>query len=103
MKKNLLRFVRWFCRNLTYNDLASVIVVLHDVLCNARRDIQLKTDERSPNYRNFRVDMVPPLRQPPQSKHVDDWQTIRRDYERTHNRKILPVKRKAGAKEPPVG
>ena len=53
MKNNLLKLVRWFCRKLTYNDLASVVPVLQEVLSGSRQDMELKpSEDRPPHYRH---------------------------------------------------
>ena len=105
MKTKLTSLVRWFCLKLTYNDLASVVVILHDVLSGSRKDIALKPEEKSPNYRSFRVDTVPPLRDAPGLSEVppgQDWQALVLEYNKTHRRNLQPVGRRGGA-EPPQG
>lgn len=59
MKTKLMTLVRWFCLRLTYNDLASVVVILHDIMSGRRKDIRLKPEEKPPHYRDFRIDTVP--------------------------------------------
>lgn len=106
MKTKLMSLVKWFCLRLTYNDLASVVVVLHEILAGSRNDISLKPDEKPPNYRNFRVDTVPPLRQPPAPAPAEprrDWQNLLRKYENANGKKLTPVKRRIGSSEPPPG
>lgn len=104
MKTKLISLVRWFCLKLTYNDLASVVVIFHDILSGSRKDIALKPEEKSPNYRSFRVDCIPPFREDPcfPDSPVQDWQELIREYNKTHKRKIKPVGRRGGA-EPPSG
>jgi len=102
----LMTLVRWFCLRLTYNDLASVVVILHDVLSGSRKDIRLKPKERPPHYRDFRIDTVPPLETPPDSvppEASDSWPILLRKYERSHGRKLAPIKRRKGAAVPPPG
>ncbi len=51
MKNDLLKLVRWFCSKLTYNDLASVVPVLQEVLSGSRKNIDLKpAQNRPPHY-----------------------------------------------------
>lgn len=104
MKTKLTSLVRWFCLKLTYNDLASVVVILHDVLSGSRKDISLKPEEKSPNYRSFRVDTVPPLRDAPglaEASPGQDWQALMLEYNKTHRRNLQPVGRRGGAEPPP--
>ena len=61
MKTKLMSLVKWFCLRLTYNDLASAVIIFQEVLAGSRKDIALKPDEKPPHYRDFRVDTVPPL------------------------------------------
>ena len=85
MKTKLMTLIKWFCLRLTYNDLASVVVVLQEVLADSRHDIRLKPEEKPPHYRDFRVDTVPPLEKPPdpvRAKLSDSWQVLLRQYER---------------------
>jgi len=103
VKNDLLKLVRWFCRHLTFNDLASVVPVLQEILTGSRLDMELKTaKDRPPHYRQFRVDSALPLRRAPVPKSdVPDWQHIQLQHEREHGKRIAPVHRRAGASAPP--
>ncbi len=59
MHHSLLRLIKWFCRRLTFNELASAVIIFHEILSNSRSDIPLKSDEKPPHYRQFRVDQIP--------------------------------------------
>jgi len=106
MDKNLMRLVKWFCRQLTYNLLASVVPVLLEVLNGSRKDIELKRDtERPPHYRDFRVDTTPPLTQEPAPKPLNssaNWMNLLEAYKRKHGKALAPIKRR-GSQVPPVG
>ena len=103
MKNDLLRLVRWFCRKLTYNDLASVVPVLQEVLSGSRRDIDLKpSEDRPPHYRQFRVDPTLPLSQSPAPKaETPDWQQLQKQHEQQFGKRISTVRRRTGASVPP--
>ena len=103
MKNDLLKLVRWFCRHLTFNDLASVVPVLQEVLTGSRRDMELKADEdRPPHYRQFRVDPTLPLVLPPTPKsEIPDWHELQRQHEKEFGKRISIVRRRAGASVPP--
>jgi len=105
MKSNLMRLVRWFCRQLTLNELHSVVPILLEVLAESRNDISLKPDERPPHFREFRVDTVSPLLRPPEpdQPEVPDWRELLKEYERGNGKALRPVLRRNGAKEPPPG
>jgi putative transposase len=64
MNNSLIRIVKWFCRKLTFNELASAIVIFLEVSNNSRNDILFKPDEKPPHYRKFRVDTISPLPAP---------------------------------------
>lgn len=103
MKNDLLKLVRWFCRHLTFNDLASVVPVLQEVLAGSRRDMELKpAEDRPPHYRQFRVDPTLPSVLPPQPKSdVLDWHELQRQHEEAFGKRIAIVRRRAVASVPP--
>ncbi|MBN1364931.1 MAG: hypothetical protein JW976_09025, partial [Syntrophaceae bacterium] len=103
MKNPILKIVKWFCRQLTFNELASAVVIFHEVLNNARSDIVLKPLEKPPHYREFRVDTFPPLLGSElNAKEEDlDWCELQKKHEHSTGKKISPIKRKRG-KAPPV-
>jgi transposase-like protein len=97
VKNDLLKLVRWFCRRLTFNDLASVVPVLQEVLTGSRK-IELKpAEDRPPHYRQFRVDPTPPLLQPPEPKsEVADWQVLQQQHKEQHGKPIATVRHRGG-------
>lgn len=104
MNHSLIRIVKWFCRRLTFNELASAIVIFHEVLNNSRSDIPLKPNDKPPHYREFRVDTVPPL--PVSAKNTedtaDDWEKLKSEKELKTGKIIKPVQFRNG-KKPPNG
>jgi len=103
LKNDLLNLVRWFCFRLTYNDLASVVPMLQDVLSGSRKDIDLKPEEdRPPNYRQFRVDPTLPLTESPSPKEEPlDWRKIQKKHEQETGKRIGIVRRRAESVAPP--
>jgi len=103
LKNDLLKLVRWFCLRLTYNDLASVVPMLHEVLTGSRKDIDLKPEEvRPPNYRQFRVDPTLPLTESPSPKEESlDWRQIQKDHLEKTGKRIGIVRRHADSVAPP--
>lgn len=93
MKTNIIKLLKWFCLRLTLNDLASVVVIFHEILSGSREDIALKPEESSPNYRNFRVDTERPL--PPQRSSRPNWRELRRKHEAETGKTLLPVERRS--------
>lgn len=104
MKTNILKLVKWFCRRLTYNDLASAIVIFHEVLSGSRSDIDLKPDEKPPHYRDFRVDMVRPLTEAPAPKipvPAFSWKKLKAEDEKKTGKTLTVVRRRAGSIQTP--
>jgi putative transposase len=103
VKNNLMTLVRWFCRHLTFNDLASVVPILQEVLSGSRH-IELKpAEDRPPHYRQFRVDTTLPLTEAPETKpDLPDWQQIQKQHELQHGKCIAVVQRRKGAAIPPA-
>lgn len=99
MKTSILKLVKWFCRQLTFNELASAIIILHEVLNKSRNDIPLKPNDKPPHYRQFRVDTIRPLpalkvQEPP------NWQVLKAEKEQQTGKTIQPVRHRQ-AKQPP--
>ena len=103
MKNNLLNLVRWFCSKLTYNDLASVVPILQDILSGARKNIKLKPDkDRPPHYRQFRVDTTLPLIEMPKPQNNTlDWQQIQEKHFQKTGKRISVVKHRSTSKALP--
>ena len=102
LKTNIFKIVKWFCRQLTYNELASAIVIFHEVLCNSRSDIELKPEAKPPHYRNFRVDMIRPLTESPKaSEPVLDWKKLKAEYEKETGKTLSVVRRHKNSIAPP--
>ena len=104
MKRNILKLVKWFCRCLTYNDLASAVLILHEVLSNVRSDIDLKPDAKPPHYRDFRTDMVRPLTEPLRPKQSTlNWQHLQDVHKQATGKPVSPVRRHKNSMVPPEG
>lgn len=103
MKNDLLKLIRWLCRRLTYNDLASVVPVLQEVLSGSRHDMPLKpADDRPPHYRQFRVDPTLPLTEPPEPiSNISNWQQLQKEHVQKTGKRIAMVRRRTGAAIPP--
>jgi putative transposase len=105
---NILSLVRWFCSQLTPDELLTAVTVLLEVLDGRRKDIQLKSQfrEQHPHYRKFTVDTMLPLTQPPvvpERQPSKDWRTLLAEYRQDHGRDLEPVRRKSGTVPPPSG
>jgi putative transposase len=101
MHHSLIRIIRWFCRRLTFNELASAVVIFHEVLSGARKDISFKPDERPPHYRQFRVDQLQPLPAPDTPADLIDWEILKKNIEQKTGKIIKPVQHRNDKKPPP--
>ncbi|MCP3927468.1 MAG: DDE-type integrase/transposase/recombinase [Desulfobacterales bacterium] len=101
MKHSLIRIIKWFCRQLTFNELASAIIIFHEVLNFSRKDIPLKPDKKPPHYRKFRVDTLPP-KPNQQADYINpDWKILKKEKELKTGRPVKPVQLRHGKKPPP--
>ncbi len=101
MKTDLLKLVRWFCRHLTFNYLASVVPVLQEVLSGSRQMELKPAEDRPPHYRQFRVDSTLPLTQPPEPQsEVPDWQVLQQRHREQHGKPIAIVRQRGGGTVP---
>jgi hypothetical protein len=64
------RFVIWICSKFTKAEIEQIIFGLSEVLMDRNPDVKPKDDfkEKHPNYRDFEVDPLPPLTEPPAGK-----------------------------------
>lgn len=101
MRHSLIRIIKWFCRRLTFNELASAVIIFHEILSGSRKDIPLKPEEKPPHYRHFRVDPIPPL--PAVGKPSDklEWELLKKAKESLFGKPINPVQHRNGKKPPP--
>ena len=101
MRNSLINIIKWFCRRLTFNELASAVIIFHEVLSNGRSDIPLKPDKRPPHYRQFRVDPIAPLPAPEEPPSKLNWELLKTIKESLTGKPIKPVARRNGKKPPP--
>ena len=66
----IARFVIWICSKFTKAEIEQIVVGLSDVLLDRNPEVKPKDDfkEKHPNYRDFAVDPLPPLTEPPATK-----------------------------------
>ena len=101
MRNSLINIVKWFCRRLTFNELASAVIIFHEVLSNSRKDIPLKPDEKPPHYRQFRVDPLAPLPAPKDLPSKLVWELLKTAKESLTGKPIKPVAHRNSKKPPP--
>lgn len=102
----IARFVIWICSKFTRTEIEQIITGLSDVLANRNPEVKPKDDfkEKHPNYRNFFVDPLRPLTQPPAPKKPvpqKDYKALLAEYEELHGKTLAPVKyRRKSSKVP---
>jgi hypothetical protein len=66
----IARFIIWICSKFNKAEIELIVVGLSDVLSDRNPEVKPKDDfkEKHPNYRNFTVDPLPPLTEPPAGK-----------------------------------
>lgn len=101
MHHSLLRLVKWFCRKLTFNELASAVIIFHEILSNTRFDIPLKPDDKPPHYRQFRVDQIPPLPVTEKISYELDWKLLKIAKESLSGKPIHPISHRKANNPPP--
>jgi len=100
MQHSLIRLIKWFCRRLTFNELASAVIIFHEILSDSRKDIPLKPNEKPPHYRQFRVDQLPPLSASDKTYKLE-WKLLKQAKESLSGKPINPVHYRIGKKPPP--
>ena len=104
---NVLSLVRWFCSQLTRDELLEALALLLAAFDGRRDDIHLRTEfrEQHPHYRRFTVDTALPLTQapvPPRPVSLD-WRALLAEYRVAHGHDPEPVRRTPGSVLPPAG
>lgn len=99
MNNKILNLAKWFCRKLTANEFASIIVIFHDILAGNRSDFDFKPEIKTANYRKFYVDEEQPLleeppKSPKQIQPIHDWKILKNEYEIKHNKTLKTVRRR---------
>jgi len=95
--KEIENLVKWFCKQLTLDELTLAAGVILAVLNNRRNDIKCKeTSEKDfPNYRKFYVDPTPPLTQPPSPISDSlDYKQLLEQHKLKIGKELKPVKRR---------
>lgn len=97
--------MKWFCRQLNFNELSSALFILHEVISGQRPEIELRPDDNPPHYRKFKVDRIPPLPAPPAPQEPVpnwNWRKFLKEYRDRTGKKLQPVFRHAGKEAPPA-
>jgi hypothetical protein len=101
----IARFIIWICSKFTKSEIEQIIAGLLDVLQNRNPEVKPKDDfkEKHPNYRNFVVPPLPPLTELPKKEPVPvrDYRQILAEYERVHDRALVPVRYRKGSPRVP--
>lgn len=98
----IVSLVRWFCRQLSLEELFTAAAIVLEVLNDDRPDINCKDGFRQehPNYRKFDVDPNPPLTEcpaPKQRQPTADWKTLLAQHRQRTGKDLSPVRRQHSA------
>lgn len=76
----IARFIIWISSKFTRIEIEQIIAGLSDVIQNRNPEVKPKDDfkEKHPNYRQFAVDPLPPLTEPPLQKKQSRRKTSKR-------------------------
>jgi hypothetical protein len=97
------RLALWLCRKFTPQELQELVNQLQEILAGRQPEPQPRDDFRQqhPHYRDFYVDPLAPLTQPPTVAPAPatlDWQQLCAQYHRDHGRPLPPVRRRRGTR-----
>jgi len=100
------RFIIWICSKFTRNEIEQIINGLVDVLQDRNPEVKPKDDfkEKHPNYRNFSVDPLAPLSEPPQPKELfpsKDYKLLLAEYQLKHGKPLSPVRYRSSSPRVP--
>lgn len=100
----IARFVLWLCKNFTRQELEQIIQQLQQILSEREPPVKPRDEfrEEHPHYRDFYVDPLAPLPEPPRTPQpAADWKQLCADYEKAHGKPLRPVQRRRNLKVPP--
>ncbi|MCK5344407.1 MAG: DDE-type integrase/transposase/recombinase [Candidatus Heimdallarchaeota archaeon] len=102
---SITRLVRWFCKQLNFDELLVAANILLEIINGKRDDIELRTNfhEEHPNYRQFVVDPLAPFTTPQLKKVLPeaDFKQIMKEHHLLTGNEIKPVKRHKHSHLPP--
>lgn len=101
----IARFVLWLCKNFTRQELQQIILELQKILAEREPEVKPRDAFRQehPHYRDFYVDPLAPLTEPPVSTPLAptlDWRDLCADRQKERGRPLSPVRRQDGQKIP---
>lgn len=93
MKKSLDKLAKWLCRQLTFDEFASIVPIFLEVLSGTRPGFEFKPESKTENYRKFRIDVTPPLSAAP-SLAKADWRELKGALEKQTGKALKAVQRR---------
>ncbi len=103
----IARFIIWICSKFTKEEIQQIIAGLLEVLEDRNPEVKPKDDfkEKHPHYRNFSVDPLAPLTEPPPPNQEPtpprDWRDRLASYEKKQGKPLSPVKYRADSPRVP--
>lgn len=98
------RFIIWICKKFTKDEIIKIIAELLDVVENRNLDLKPRDDfrEKHPNYRDFKVDPLPALTEPPDPKsNISDYKILLKKYKNQNGKPLKPVQQRNGSRPVP--
>lgn len=99
---NIEKIVKWFCRQLNFNEFASAVIIFLEVLNGSRKDIKFKLPEKPPHYRRFELDTTEPLTKQPE-KFIKHYEKLLGEHLARTGKHVSIVKRRKNSSYPPEG
>ena len=102
---SITRLVRWFCKQLNFDELLVAVTILLDIINGKRDDIEFRKNFREdhPNYRQFVVDPLAPFTTPQLKKVLPeaDFKELIKEHNLLTGKDIKPVQRHKHSHLPP--
>jgi len=83
--------VIWICSKFTRSEIEQIIQGLLEVLTNLKVKPKDDFQEKHPDYRNFFVELEPPLKALPQEAPRLNWKDLLANYQKEKGHPLLPV------------
>jgi hypothetical protein len=95
-KGRIARFVIWICSKFVKQEIEQIVAGLLEVLSGRNPEVKPKDDfkEKHPNYRNFYVDPLPPLKAVPEEKPKLDYKELLEKFEKENGHPLKPVNKR---------
>jgi len=102
---SITRLVRWFCKQVNFDELLVAVNILLEVIHGKRSNIPLRANfnEKHPNYRQYTVDLHAPFTEPPIKidQATADFKQLLKEHRIKTGKDLPPVHRHKNSLLPP--